>query len=132
YGSGHVSPFTGACDCPICNGSGYEGPIITTFPHANYGDPECCGCLTGIVRAREIHLTCNECGAVVRSAPVVGFQSTLDEIQLALGVCAEMCPHCRAVNLFPGFSIMRAYVCQKCGKAVEAGSSAKRQRLDLA
>ena len=25
YGYGDVPPFTGPCDCPVCNGSGVEG-----------------------------------------------------------------------------------------------------------
>ena len=24
YGYGDVRPFTGPCDCPVCNGSGFE------------------------------------------------------------------------------------------------------------
>jgi hypothetical protein len=38
YGYGDAPPFTPPCDCPTCNGSGFEGPIGTTLPHADFGD----------------------------------------------------------------------------------------------
>ena len=30
YGYGDLAPFTGSRDCPVCDGSGFEGPIETT------------------------------------------------------------------------------------------------------
>jgi len=50
YGYGDVAPFTGPRDCPVCDGSGIEGRIETTLPHSDFGDPDCCGCLNGIMR----------------------------------------------------------------------------------
>ena len=48
---------------------------------------------------------------------------TLDDMELSLEMCTEMCPHCGNVNIFPGFSEMVAYTCHECGRAVEIGNS---------
>jgi uncharacterized protein (DUF983 family) len=40
-------------------------------------------------------------------------------MELTLDVTSAICPHCGAVNLFPGFARMLAFVCRECGKAVE-------------
>jgi hypothetical protein len=40
YGYGDIAPFTGPRDCPVCNGSGFEGHIDTTLPHSDFGDPD--------------------------------------------------------------------------------------------
>jgi hypothetical protein len=62
YGYGDVPPFTGPRDCPVCNGSGFEGPIETTMPHSDFGDPDCSGCLNGVIRGDQADIVCNECG----------------------------------------------------------------------
>ena len=98
---------------------GREDIIGTTLPHADFGDPECCGCLNGIIfSAERADITCNECNAVVQSVPLKDLQRTLDEMELTLDVCTEMCPHCGGVNIFPGFSKMTAFTCQECGESV--------------
>jgi hypothetical protein len=38
YGYGDLAPFTWPRDCPVCNGSGFEGHIETTLPHSDFGD----------------------------------------------------------------------------------------------
>ena len=38
--------------------------------------------------------------------------------ELTLNVFSEMCPKCRRVNLFPGFSRILFYTCQGCGEAI--------------
>jgi len=48
---------------------------------------------------------------------------TLDNMELSLEMCTEMCPHCGNVNIFPGLTEMIAYTCQECGRAVEIGNS---------
>jgi len=35
--------------------------IGTTIPNADHGDPDCCGCLNGIVRGNQAEIVCNEC-----------------------------------------------------------------------
>ena len=99
--------------------------IITTLPHSEFGDPDCCGCLDGRVDGDVGHITCNECGAVVRSVPVGDLQTALHEMELTLDVATGFCPHCRNVNLFPGFSVMRSFVCQRCGSAVDVAGLPK-------
>ena len=69
YGYGDLAPFTGPRDCPVCNGSGFEGHIETTLPHSDFGDPECCGCLNGVIRGDQADIICNECGTVLRTVP---------------------------------------------------------------
>ena len=118
YGYGDVAPFTGPRDCPVCDGSGFEGPIETTLPHSDFGDPECCGCLNGVIRGEQADIVCNECGTVLRTVPAANVGQTLTELEITLDVASEMCPHCGSVNLFPGFSRMLAFTCRQCGKAV--------------
>jgi hypothetical protein len=118
YGYGDLAPFTGPRDCPVCNGSGFEGPIETTLPHSDFGDPECCGCLNGVIRGDQADIVWNECGAVLRTVPVANVGQTLTELELTLEVASEVCPHCGWVNLFPGLSRMLAFSCRHCGKAV--------------
>jgi hypothetical protein len=120
YGYRDWAPFSGPRDCPVCNSSGIEGPVETTLPHSSFGDEDCCGCLTGIVRGEVVEIACNECGAVIRTVPVTELQNALDEMELTLDVCSEMCPYCRSVNVLPGFSRMLAFTCRNCGKAVSA------------
>ncbi len=117
-GYGDVAPFTGPRDCPVCNGSGFEGPIETTLPHSDFGDPGCCGCLNGVIRGDQADIVCNECGTVLRTVPAANVGQTLTELELTLEVASEVCPHCGSVNLFPGFSKMLAFSCRQCGKAV--------------
>jgi hypothetical protein len=69
YGYADLAPFTGPRDCPVCNGSGFEGHIETTLPHSDFGDPECCGCLNGVIRGDQADIVCNECGAALRTVP---------------------------------------------------------------
>jgi hypothetical protein len=118
FGYGDVPPFTPPCDCPICNGSGFEGPIETVFAHADFGDPDCCGCLRAVIHEREAAIVCNECGRVVRTVAVASLQRTLDDMELSLDVCTDICPHCRMVNVFPGLSNVAAYVCPQCGRSI--------------
>src|SRR5689334_7263278 len=48
-----------------------------------------------------------------------GFQRTFDEMELSLDLASEKCPHCGAVNLFPGFSQMFVFTCKQCGETVK-------------
>ena len=119
YGDGEYRVLEGPCDCPVCNGSGWERVTATFIPHADFGDPECCGFLQGVTIGSEAEIECNECGAVIRSVPVNDLQRTLQEMEATLDVATAMCPHCRTVNLFPGFTEMLAFICKKCGRPVE-------------
>jgi len=93
--------------------------VGTTIPHSDFGDPECCGCLNGVVRGDQADIICNECDAVIRTVPPSELRRTLDEMELTLDVATARCPHCGAVNVFPGFSSMLVFICHHCGKPVE-------------
>jgi hypothetical protein len=84
-----------------------------------FGAPECCGCLNGIIRGNQADIVCNECDAMIKTVPAADLQRTLDEMELTLDVASEICPYCRMVNLFPGFSKVVAFTCRRCGSAVE-------------
>jgi hypothetical protein len=118
YGSGDLTPLTGPCDCPVCHGSGFEGVVGTTLPHQCFGDPDCCGCLNGIIRGEIAEIICNECQVVIRAVPLAELQRTLDEMELTLDVASAQCPHCGATHLAPGFSELIAFVCEQCGETV--------------
>jgi hypothetical protein len=81
YGYGDVAPFTGPRDCPVCNGSGFESHIETTLPHSDFVDPECCGCLNGVIRGEQADIVCNECGTVLRTVPAANVGQTLTVIR---------------------------------------------------
>jgi hypothetical protein len=92
-----------------------EIPIIV--PHADHGDPECCGCLFPVTRGEEADIVCNECGVVIRTVPASEAQKTILELSPA-EICSETCPRCGAQNVFPGFSAMEAFTCRHCGTGV--------------
>ena len=85
-------------------------------PHEELGE-DCCGFIIAMVRGSEADLVCNECGALIKIVPA-------DQVQAALvaiapeAICSARCPHCGAVNTFPGFSSIEAFVCAQCGEGV--------------
>lgn len=104
-----------------------EGDSIgTILPHSDFGDPQCCGCLYGVVHGHTARIVCNECGVVVRKVSASELQRTFDEMELTLDLVSAKCPHCGSVNLFPGFTEVVAYVCRDCGKAVPALAKQRR------
>src|SRR5882762_5603126 len=70
FGYGDIPPFTPPCDCPTCNGTGFEAPLVTLLPHSEFGDHHCCGCLDAIFRGVDADIVCNECGQVVQTVPL--------------------------------------------------------------
>jgi hypothetical protein len=121
YGNGHLKPLAGARDCPTCHGSGVEGIIATVLRHQSFGSPDCSGCLNGSVRGNQADIVCDECEAVVRTVPATELRRMLDELESALDMGTDMCPHCGKANLVSGFSTMVAYVCRECGESVNLG-----------
>jgi endogenous inhibitor of DNA gyrase (YacG/DUF329 family) len=89
--------------------------IGTTIPHAEFGDPECCGCLNGIAEGDEAKIVCNECGTVVRRIPTSELRRMLTEMELEMDFATSKCPHCGAVNILPGFTEVIAFTCRECG-----------------
>jgi len=40
-------------------------------------------------------------------------------MEVAAGtICSARCPHCGALNTFPGLSSIDAFVCSECGEGV--------------
>ena len=91
-------------------------PNIRFSSHADFGNPDCRGCISPVSRGEEADITCNECGAIVRTVRSADLRRMLDEMESQLAVASGICQHCGAVNLFPGFSRMMAFTCQECGK----------------
>jgi hypothetical protein len=77
--------------------------VGTTLPHSSFGDPDCCGCLNGLVRGDQADIICNECESVVRTVPASSLEQTLTEMELTLDVADAMCPALR--NRKPVFGI---------------------------
>ena len=102
-----------------CEGMDDEEVIGTVFAHSDFGAPECCGCLNGVIRGYNADIACNECGAVIKTVPFERLRQTLDEMEASLDVASALCPHCGAVHLAPGFSELLAFICEKCGHPVK-------------
>jgi hypothetical protein len=77
----------------------YAEIIGTSLPQSDSGDPDCCGCLNGLVRGDHADIVRNECSAVIRTVSVPDLRRTLDEMEISLEVATEKCPHCGAVQL---------------------------------
>jgi hypothetical protein len=86
-------------------------PIV---PHQTIAGVDCCGCIIAAVDGDDAELRCNECGAVLGVVQVDILKGLL-----RLDSASATCPHCGEENTFPGFSSMKAFVCSRCGKAVE-------------
>jgi hypothetical protein len=59
------------------------------------------GLFFSVERDGQQDITCNECGLILKTVPTSDLTRTLDEMQLALAVGSETCPHCRSVICFP-------------------------------
>ena len=57
--------------------------------------------------------------SVARTVPVSDLQRTLDEMELDGDVASAVCPHCGATHSAPGSSMLMAFVCDNCSKAVK-------------
>ena len=68
--------------------------------------------MTSFVEIRPILFVMN-CEAVVRIVSAGELQRTLTAMELTLDVASAICPHCGAMNLFPGFSCTLAFTCQQ-------------------
>jgi ribosomal protein S27E len=92
--------------------------VPTILPHSSFGDPECCGCLHAVVEGEQAEILCNECGSILLAVPAADLDKTLSEMELTLDVATEKCPHCRSVNLLPGFSKLLVFTCRNCERVV--------------
>jgi hypothetical protein len=89
-----------------------ELPIV---PH---DDDDCCGCLIVVERGAVADLVCNECGALIRTVPTDEAPQILMRMVIDQGMCSAVCPHCQALNTFPGFTSIEAFICRECGEGV--------------
>ena len=95
----------------------YDEQAIPIIPHEVATGADCCGCLIVRMRGDQADITCNECGAVIctvpaERAPAVMLEIASDEIS------STRCTHCGALNTFPGFSAIEAFICSECGESV--------------
>jgi transcription initiation factor TFIIIB Brf1 subunit/transcription initiation factor TFIIB len=90
----------------------------TSIPHSCFGAKDCCGCLNTVIRGDQAEIVCNECGVVIQTVSAAELDRAITKLELALNVATAMCPYCGSVNLFPGFSEIKAFVCRECGEGV--------------
>jgi hypothetical protein len=74
------------------------------------------------VRGDQAEITCNECGAVVRTVPVEQAPAVMVRLAASGEICSARCTHCVALNTFPGFSAIDAFICSECGEGVVDGN----------
>jgi len=94
-------------------------PIV---PHEVATGADCCGCLVVQVRGDQADITCNECGTVVRTVAVKLASAVMVEMASTV-ICSVRCTNCGAMNTFPGFSAIEAFICSACGESVVVNTS---------
>ena len=50
--------------------------------------------------------------------PAVEVESAMAALAATSAICGSRYPRCGAVNTFPGWTSMAAFVCSECGQAV--------------
>ena len=90
-----------------------EYPILA---HADFGNPDCCGCIFAVNRGEEADIACDECGAIIRTVLPADLRQKLDEMKSQLVLPVGSANTACTVNLFPGFSRMLGFICHECGK----------------
>jgi hypothetical protein len=86
-------------------------------PHEIATGADCDGCLVVKERGDVANLVCDSCGSVVDTVPFGRAGTRLMELA-SVEICSAPCPHCGATNVFRGFTIIEAFVCQECGEGV--------------
>jgi hypothetical protein len=76
---------------------------LTIIPHEWAGGKNCCGFLKIIERDTEADLVCNECGELKTTVAIADVEKALAQFLAQQDFCTARCPHCDAVNMFPGF-----------------------------
>jgi len=69
-------------------------PSTRSWVHSDFEANECCGCLFPVILDDQAEITCNKCGAVVKSVPVTELERTFGEMERSLDVATAICPHC--------------------------------------
>jgi hypothetical protein len=88
-------------------------PIVT---HQNLG-VDCPGCLYVRIEGEMADIVCNECEAVIRTVPLADVERIVLELDATDAICSAVCTHCGAVNTFPGWTSIEAFV-SACGEGV--------------
>ena len=70
------------------------------------------------VREGEADIPCNECGAVVCTVAAGDVEAAMLEMAQTDTICNARCMHCGALNTFPRFSAIEAFICSECGEGV--------------
>jgi hypothetical protein len=96
-----------------------DDELTTIVPHESLG-ADCCGCIVSVRRGEEADLVCNECNTLIRTVRASEAEETLLQLAPSDEICSTRCPHCGALNVFPGFSAMHAFTCSECGEGVTA------------
>jgi hypothetical protein len=86
-------------------------------PHEVATGADCDGCFTVEERGDVADLRCNSCGLVVDTVPIDRAGARLMELA-STEISTATCPHCGALNTFPGFTAIEAFVCQECGEGM--------------
>lgn len=92
---------------------------IPIVPHDITG-ADCPGCLVAQERGEVTDIICNECGAVIRTVPVADVERALVDLSMTT-ISTARCSRCGAIQTFPGFSSVEAFVCQECGLGTAIG-----------
>jgi hypothetical protein len=87
-------------------------------PHKVATGAKCDGCLIIEEHGDVADLKCNSCPVVVDTVPIDRAGSRLMELASSVEICSARCPHCGAVNVFPGYSVIEAFVCRQCGEGI--------------
>jgi hypothetical protein len=91
---------------------------LPILPHENVADVDCCGCLIIRTRQDQADIVCNECGALILTVALGEVEATMLELAQTDTVCSARCPHCGALNIFPGISAIEAFICRECAEGV--------------
>jgi|SRR6516165_8487659 hypothetical protein len=86
-------------------------------PHEIATGADCDGCLIIEERGNVADLKCNSCGAVVDTVPIDRAGVRLIELG-SEEICTARCSRCGATNVFRGFTVIEAFVCEECGEGV--------------
>jgi ribosomal protein S27E len=103
--------------------------LPTTIPHSDFGDPECWGCLNGIIRGEIAVIECNECGTIIRTVAAGELQKALHEMELTLDIASAACVHCGAVHLRPCLSRLLVFTSEECGTVTKLSCDPDIERL---
>jgi hypothetical protein len=91
---------------------------IPVIPHESLG-ADCRGCLVIRVRADLADIVCDECATVIRKVALEEVEDALLQLVQKDTVCTARCRKCGALNTFPGFSAIIAFICSRCHRGVQ-------------